>query len=241
MSVTNIRKHSGDFRRRARWLRNFAAWRTPFRSQRLISQPAKLAFSLVWSTFNGSNFFISTPNCAPFEALDWWLPELQNDSGSRKCSKSGWQWLSFWMLHGGFLSLLSLLSFMICLWQRSLKLQSFGSLCFWASHCFAMDSIELSSILDCFGDQITNKNTKTYTIWLEMIEKVLNMLIGLKGNNYYSKVFKRVNYKVSNRTFWVVIKQLLAVVDFNDFGSWAQNSRCYEQVGAVHDMKEPSS
>ena len=101
-----------------------------------------------------------------------------------------------------------------------------------------MDSIELSSILDCFGDQITNKNTKTYTIWLEMIEKVLNMLIGLKGNNYYSKVFKRVNYKVSNR---VVIKQLLAVVDFNDFGSWAQNSRCYEQVGAVHDMKEPSS
>ena len=56
-----------------------------------------------------------------------------------------------------------------------------------------MDSIELSSILDHFGDQITMKNTKTYTIWWEMIAKVLNMLIGLKGNNYYSKVFKRVN------------------------------------------------
>ena len=68
-----------------------------------------------------------------------------------------------------------------------------------------MDSIELSSILDCFGDQITIKNTKTYTIWLEMIAKVLNMLIKLKGNNYYSKVFKRVNYKVQNNTFWVVI------------------------------------
>ena len=26
-----------------------------------------------------------------------------------------------------------------------------------AFHCFAMDSKELSSILDCFGDQITNK------------------------------------------------------------------------------------
>ena len=63
-------------------------------------------------------------------------------------------------------------------------------------NCFAMDSIELSSILDCFGDQITKKNTKTYTIWLEMIAKVLNMLIELKGNNYYSKVFKRVNYKL---------------------------------------------
>ena len=71
-----------------------------------------------------------------------------------------------------------------------------------------MDSIELSSILDCFGDQITNKNTKTYTIWLEMIAKVLNMLIELKGNDYYSKVFKRVNYKLSNNTFWVVINYI---------------------------------
>ena len=43
-----------------------------------------------------------------------------------------------------------------------------------------MDSKELSSILDCFGDQITNKSTKTYTKWLEMIAKVLNMFIGLK-------------------------------------------------------------
>ena len=33
------------------------------------------------------------------------------------------------------------------------------------------------------------------------------MLIGLKGNNYYSKVFKRVNYKLSNSTFWVVIME----------------------------------
>ena len=31
------------------------------------------------------------------------------------------------------------------------------------------------------------------------------MLIGLKGANYYSKVFKRVNYKLSNSTFRVVI------------------------------------
>ena len=68
-----------------------------------------------------------------------------------------------------------------------------------------MDSIELSLILDCFGHQNTIKNTKTYIIWLETIAKVLNMLIELKGNNYYSKVFKRVNYKLQNNTFWVVI------------------------------------
>ena len=84
-------------------------------------------------------------------------------------------------------------------------LQSFSSSCFWASNCFAQDSKELSSILDCFGDHITNKNTKTYTKWLKLIARVLNILIGLKGNNYYSKVFKRINYKLSNSTFWVVI------------------------------------
>ena len=84
-----------------------------------------------------------------------------------------------------------------------------------------MDSKELSSISDCFGDQITIKSTKTYTIWLEMIAKVLNMLIELKGNNYHSKVFKRVNYKLSNITFWVVIK----------YG-------CFEQLNIMDDMND---
>ena len=84
-------------------------------------------------------------------------------------------------------------------------LQSFGSSCLWAFHYFAMDSKELSSISDCFGDQKAIKRPKLNTIWLELIAKVLNMLIGLKGNNYYSKVFKRVNYKLQNSTFWVVI------------------------------------
>ena len=68
-----------------------------------------------------------------------------------------------------------------------------------------MDSKELYSISDCFGDQKAIKTPKLNTLWLELIARVLNMLIGLKGNNYYSKVFKRVNYKLSNNTFWVVI------------------------------------
>ena len=70
---------------------------------------------------------------------------------------------------------------------------------------FAMDSKELSSISYCFGDQKAIKTPKLNTIWLELIARVLNMLIGLKGDNYYSKVFKRVNYRLSNNTFWVVI------------------------------------
>ena len=84
-------------------------------------------------------------------------------------------------------------------------LQSFGSSCFWAFHWFAMDSKELSSISYWFGDQKSIKTPKLNTIWLELIARVLNMLIGLKGDNYYSKVFKRVNYKLWNSTFWVVI------------------------------------
>ena len=77
-----------------------------------------------------------------------------------------------------------------------------------------MDSKELSSISDCFGDQKAIKRPKLNTIWLELIARVLNMLIGLKGDNYYSKVFKRVNYKLWNSTFWVVINDLVKYITF---------------------------
>ena len=83
-----------------------------------------------------------------------------------------------------------------------------------------MDSKELSSILNCFGDQITNKNTKTYTKWLEIIAKVFNMLIVLKGNNYYSKVFKRVNHKLSNSTFFFFFSQWITFISRNSSTPW---------------------
>ena len=127
---------------------------------------AKLAFSLVWLASNGSNFFISTSIHVRFEALDSYFRSFEttysiHEIDSKKCSKCVQQLLSSWILHVRFLSLFSLLAFMICFWQRIIKLQSLGSSCKWASNCFAMDSIELSSILDCFGDQNTIKNTKT--------------------------------------------------------------------------------
>ena len=49
--------------------------------------------------------------------------------------------------------------------------------------------------------KILSKTPKLNAILLETIAKVLNMLIELKGNKYYSKVFKRVNYKLQNNTF----------------------------------------
>ena len=78
--------------------------------------------------------------------------------------------------------------------------------------------VQYSSNLNCFGDQNTNKNTKTYTKWLKLLSRVLNMPIELKGQNYYSKVFKRINYKLSNSTFWVVITwhRVFHVIDMPD-------------------------
>ena len=99
----------------------------------------------------------------------------------------------------------SFLAYFERLWQRDMELQSLVLHEFELFIALPWTIYNSPSFLDCFGDQITNKNTKTYTIWLEMIARVLNMLIGLKGNNYYSKVFKRVNYKLWNCTFWVVI------------------------------------
>ena len=136
--------------------------------------------------------------------LKRWIPDFlsfektysMHKMDSRKCSKCVQQLLSSWILHVSFLSLFSLLALMIYFWQRTIKLQSLGFSCKWASNCFSMDSKKLSSILDCFGDKKLSKTPKLNTIWLETIARVLNMPIELKGNNYYSKVFKRVNYKL---------------------------------------------
>ena len=118
-----------------------------------------------------------------YNSINWTLGSAPKVADMTVIKNTSWQIsLCFPSLHSGF--------------AYGKGLQSFSSSCFWAFHCFAMDSKELSWISDCFGDQKANKNTKTYTIWLEMIAKVLNMLIELKGNNYYSKVFKRVNYKL---------------------------------------------
>ena len=90
------------------------------------------------------------------------------------------------------------------------------------------------SFFDCFGDKKASKTSKLNTIWLETIARVLNMPIELKGNNYYWKTFKRVNYKLSNSTFLVVItqasrcyEQLRVVDDMNDSKLWDQHSKCY--------------
>ena len=202
-----------------------------FRSRRLISQPkADFAALRNWPsaccdqlpmalTSSFQLWFTHRLNrwTADFPSFEKTYGMHKMDSG--KCFKSVKQLMSSCILHVAFI-----LAFLISFWQRTTELQSLNSLCKWASIFFAMDSIDLSLSLDCFGDQNTIKNTKTYTIWLELIARVLNMPIGLKGNNYYSKVFKRVNYKLWNSTFWVVIIHVIHIpklfITFRSLSSW---------------------
>ena len=99
----------------------------------------------------------------------------------------------------------SCLAYFEWLWQRAMELQSLVLLefeLFIALPWIPNNSPQSWIVLVI---KLLTKTPKLNTIWLKLIAKVLNMLIGLKGNNYYSKVFKRVNYKLSNSTFWVVI------------------------------------
>ena len=61
------------------------------------------------------------------------------------------------------------------------------------------------SFLNCFGEHKAIKKHQNLTRLLETIARVPNMLIELKGNNYYSMVLKRANNKLQNSMFWVVI------------------------------------
>ena len=85
----------------------------------------------------------------------------------------------------------------VWLWQRVMKLQSLVSSWIWASTWFAMNLYkDLPHSWIALVIKMLSKTQKLNTIWLETIARVLNMPIELKGNNYYSKVFKRVNYKL---------------------------------------------
>ena len=99
----------------------------------------------------------------------------------------------------------SFLAYFERLWQRAMELQSLVLHEFELPKALAWTIYSSPSFLDCFGDQKAIKTPKLNTIWLELIARVLNMSIELKGNNYYSKVSKRVNYKLWKNTFWVVI------------------------------------
>ena len=67
------------------------------------------------------------------------------------------------------------------------------------------------------------------------------MPIELKGNKYYSKVFKRVNYKLSNSTFWVVIKSLPIPCIFSHYCMihwWLEHAHSFKKKKTKKKKKE---
>ena len=128
-----------------------------------------------------------------------------------KCSKSAQEDYSCCFLFSSlcFSSLrCSFLAYFERIWKRAMELQSLVLHEFELPKALPWTIYNSPSISDCFGDQKAIKTPKLNTNWLELIARVLNILIGLKSNNYYSKMFKRVNYKLWNNTFWVVIIML---------------------------------
>ena len=139
ISVANIWKHLGEFHRRARWLWNFASWRTTFRSQRFATKgwfripqnwPSTWCDRLPMALTSSFQIWIMhhLKHCiSDFSSFE--TKYNVHKLSSKKCSKSVQQLLSSWILHVRFLSLFLFLTFMICFWQRIIKLQSFGSSC----------------------------------------------------------------------------------------------------------------
>ena len=119
-----------------------------------------------------------------FDFLSFEMTYRMHKLDSRKCSKSGWHECHQECFMADF-SLLPLLAYFERLWQRAMELQRLVLHEFELPKAFPWTIYNSPSILDCFGDQKAIKTPKLNTIWLELIARVLNMLIGLKGNNYY--------------------------------------------------------
>ena len=107
------------------------------------------------------------------------------------------------LLHVGFLPLVFFLASLIGLatycqaWQKAMKCSKTLIL-----HVFelqlALPWIAQNSplFLSCFNDKKATKTPKLSKNWLVTLARFLNVPIELKSINYYSKVFKTVNFKL---------------------------------------------
>ena len=168
-SVRKYLKLYVDFASSNATCENFASWNYPFR--KLRNYPATHQLSVL-------QWFLSLFYFASCENLTSWIPQLEN------------------LLHGWFLLCFSSLHLRLVL----AKGYEAPKLSFFMNLSFNLVCHELYKDLPHSWIALVikklSKTPKLNTIWLEAIARVLNMPIELKGNNYYSKVFKRVNYKL---------------------------------------------
>ena len=165
-----------DFARSNATCGNFASWNCQFRK-------LKLWFHKLWNCLETNQLsvlqrFLSSSYFASNENFASWIPQLTK-------LLDGWFLLCFSSLHT---------RLVLAKGYEAPKLSFFRSLSFnLLCHELYKDLPHSWIVLVI---KKLSKTPKLNTIWLETIERVLNMPIELKGNNYYSKVFKRVNYKL---------------------------------------------
>ena len=155
---------------------NLASWNCPFRKLKLWFP--KLRNCPTTNQLSVLQWFLSFSYFASWENFASWIPQLEK-------LLDGWFLLWFSFLHP-YLALAKgyeapKISFFMNL--------SFNLLCheLYKDLPYSWIALVIKKLW---------KTPKLNTIWLETIAKVLNMPIELKGTNYYSKMFKRVNYKL---------------------------------------------
>ena len=168
-SVRKYLKLQVDFASSNATCENFASWNYPFR--KLRNYPATHQLSVL-------QWFLSLFYFASCENLASWILQLAK------------------LLHGWFLLCFS--SLHPCLVFA--KGYAAPKLSFFLNLSFNLVCLELYKDLPHSWIVLVikklSKTPKLAIIWLETLARVLNVSIELKGKNYYSKVFKKVNYKL---------------------------------------------
>ena len=156
--------------------KNFASWNCPFRKLKLWFR--KLRNCLATNQLSVLQWFLSSSYFASCKNFTSWIPQLVK-------LLDGWFLLWFSSLHP---------RFSLAKGYEAPKLSFFMNLSF-NLLCHELYKDLPHSWIALVIKKLW-KTPKLNIIWFETIARVLNMPIELKGDNYYSKVFKRVNYKL---------------------------------------------
>ena len=81
MHNLSFRKWSKCAQKLPKWggAKNFSSEKVSAKIFALGNVNAKFIFNFAQLPSNGHNFFVSAPNCTPFEVLESWIPKIRND------------------------------------------------------------------------------------------------------------------------------------------------------------------
>ena len=188
----------------AQWTEEFAPW---FPSCEIVPQLDAVVFRRPYLPhFSSKSYMVWIVGFLTFWALKWYVERKKWTSGS--APKVQWKTAAVSPVFITLFSSSPLFSPCI-LWTTKAKDYEAPKLGFFINLSFPKalpwTIYSSPSFINCFGEHKAIKKHQNSTQLLETIARVPNMLIELKGNNYYSRLFKRANYKLQNSMFWLVI------------------------------------